>query len=92
MIITKDQLQVKRSEWECYIDTPVSVIESINNEFLEILNTTNSPVLAQKRIYRFLYNNHRKWGFSDSECNETATNVINQYYNSNINRWASLIL
>lgn len=92
MIITKNQLQVKRSEWECYIDTPDSVIESINNEILEILGTTTSPVLAQKRIYRFLYDNHREWGFSDSECNETTTNIINVYYNSNIDRWASVTL
>ena len=90
MIITREQVSIKRSEWECYIDTPDSVIDTINAEFSVILMSPTSPVYAQKRIYEFLYENYREWGFSDSECNQVVTNVINKYYQSNIDRWAML--
>ena len=90
MIITREQVSIKRSEWECYVDTPDSVIDTINEEFSVILMSTTSPVYAQKRIYEFLYENYREWGFSDSECNQVVTNVINKYYQSNIDRWAML--
>ena len=90
MIITREQVSISRSEWECYINTPDSVIDIINKEFSEILLTTTSPVYAQKRIYEFLYENYSEWGFSDSECNQVATDVINKYYQSNIDRWAML--
>ena len=89
MIVTLEKLEVKRSEWECYIDTPDVVIEAVNELVLEILNTTHHPVLAQKRIYDALFD-YREYGFIDSECNQTATDVINKYYNSNIDRWAHL--
>jgi len=89
MIISREKLEIKRSEWECYIDTPDVVIEEVNELFLEILNTTHSPVLAQKRTYDAMFD-YRKYGFMDSECNQTVTDVINKYYNSNIDRWAFL--
>ena len=89
MIITREQVSIKRSEWECYIDTPDSVIDIINKEFSEILSSTTSPVYAQKRIYDFCIQ-YTQWGFNDSECNQVATNVINKYYHSNIDRWAML--
>lgn len=89
MIISKEKVSILRSEWECYTDTPDSVIDIINKEFSEILFTTTSPVYAQKRIYDFC-SNYKEWGFSDSECNQTATDVINQYYKSDINRWSML--
>jgi len=92
MIVTQEQLVIKRSEWECYVDTPDSVIEVVNQEFSKILLTTTSPIYAQKRVYDYLHENHREWGFSDSECNQVVTNVINKYYNSNIDRWAMLAL
>lgn len=93
MIVTPELLSIKRSEWECYIDTPDTVIALVNTGFLEILNTTHSPVWAQKRIYDFFSDNdYDKYGFNDSECNQCATNVINKYYNSSINRWAFLEL
>lgn len=94
MIVTREQLDIKRSEWECYTDTPDAVIDEVNEIVLEILNTTHSPAHAQKRIYDALYDNDkfRDFGFSDSECCQCATDVINKYYNSNIDRWAHLNL
>jgi len=92
MIVTQEQLVIKRSEWECYTDTPDKVINKVNDRFLDILNYNTNPIIAQKRIYNYLYENHREWGFSDSECNQCATNVINKYYKCNIDRWASLTL
>ena len=89
MIVTLEKLEVKRSEWECYIDTPDVVIETVNELVLEILNTTHHPVLAQKRIYDALFD-YREYGFTDSECNQVATCIINKYYNSYIDRWAHL--
>ena len=86
MIISREKVSISRSEWQCYIDTPDSVIDIINEEFSEILLTTTSPVYAQKRIYDFCAK-YNEWGFSDSECNQMATDVINQYYKSDINRW-----
>ena len=86
MIISREKVSISRSEWQCYIDTPDSVIDIINEEFSEILLTTTSPVYAQKRIYDFCAK-YKEWGFSDSECNQMATDVINQYYKSDINRW-----
>lgn len=89
MIITQKILSVKRSEWECHTDTPDNVITTINRNFLDILNTTNSPVWAQKRIYDFFTDNdYNKYGFNATEGNQVATDVINKYYNSDINRWA----
>jgi hypothetical protein len=82
-------LEIKRSEWECYTDTPDVVIEEVNELFLEILNTTQSPVLAQKRTYDAMFD-YRQYGFMDSECSQCITDVINKYYNSNIDRWAVL--
>jgi len=89
MIISRKKLEIKRSEWECYIDTPDVVIEEVNELFLEILNTTHSPVLAQKRTYDALFD-YREYGFIDSECSQVATCIINKYYNSYIDRWAHL--
>jgi len=89
MIISRKKLEIKRSEWECYIDTPDVVIETVNELVLEILNTTHHPVLAQKRIYDALFD-YREYGFIDSECSQVATCIINKYYNSYIDRWAHL--
>ena len=89
MIIKREQVSISRSEWECYMDTPDTVIDTINKEFSKILLATTSPVYAQKRIYDFC-EKYKQWGFIDSECNQTATNVINKYYKSDIDRWAML--
>ena len=50
MIISREKVSISRSEWQCYIDTPDSVIDIINEEFSEILLTTTSPVYAQKEF------------------------------------------
>jgi hypothetical protein len=92
MNITATKVEIKRSEWDCYIDTPDKVIDEVNRNLADIFETTHHPVIAQKRVYKYLYDNHREWGFSDSECNQAATDAINLYYNSNIDRWASLSL
>ena len=89
MIIKREQVSISRSEWECYMDTPDTVIDTINKEFSKILLETTSPVYAQKRIYDFCAK-YKQWGFIDSECNQTATDVINKYYKSDIDRWAML--
>ena len=79
-------VNLKRSEWECYTDTPDSIIETINAFFSDILKCESDPVEAQRRAYAFneLYS---EWGFYDSECNQVTTNVINKYYKTNLDRW-----
>jgi len=90
MIVTQELLSIKRSEWECYTDTPDTVVALVNTGILEILNTTHNPVWAQKRIYEFFTDNdYDQYGFN---ITKVATNVINKYYNSSINRWAFLEL
>ena len=93
MIVTPEQLKITRKEWECYIDTPDDVIEQVNLELLSILNSSTSPRWAQKRTYDFFEkNNYMEHGFLDSECMQVATNAINKYYNSSIDRWESMTL
>ena len=93
MLVSPHKVQLSISEWDCYDNsscrTPQEIVDTINQEFSVILDTTPSPRFAQKRIYDFLYQ-YREYGFSDSECNQVATNVINLYYKSNIDRWAFL--
>jgi len=89
MIIEREQLIVSRKEWECYRSTPDFVIDEINSTFLEILQTTNSPRYAQKRFYDFAYDSgFDLYGLRDTECCIVATDIINTYYKSNIDRWA----
>ena len=89
MIIEREQLTVSRKEWECYRSTPDFVIDEINSTFLEILQTTNSPRYAQKRYYDFAYDSgFDLYGLRDTECCIVATDIINTYYKSNIDRWA----
>ena len=88
MNIQASKVEVSRKEWECYVDTPDSIIKDVNSGITEILMTTHNPVMAQKRIYDFL-DLYRTYGFSDSECQSIATDIINAYYKSSINRWAS---
>ena len=89
MIIEREQLTVSRKEWECYKNTPDFVIDEINSTFLEILQTTNSPRYAQKRFYDFAYDSgFDLYGLRDTECCIVATDIINTYYKSNIDRWA----
>lgn len=89
MIIEREQLTVSRKDWECYRSTPDFVIDEINSTFLEILQTTTSPRYAQKRFYEFACDGgFDLYGFRDTECCIVATDIINTYYKSNIDRWA----
>jgi len=83
------QVTLKRSQWECYVDTPDSIIETINGYFTRMLDDCSEPVDAQAKMYKFL-DLYKEWGFSDSECNQAATNEINKYFKSNISRWDCL--
>lgn len=86
MKVTQTEIQCSIQEWECYSSkTTPSMVEDINKSILSILSSTHSPVWAQKRIYDFL-NQYKEYGFRDTECEQVATNIINRYYNSNINR------
>lgn len=89
MIIQASKVEVSRKEWDCYSFTPDAIIADVNTGITEILMTTHHPVTAQERIYEFLYS-YRMYGFADSECSQAATDAINAYYKSNINRWAYL--
>lgn len=84
------KVELKRSEWECCIDTPDSIIESINAYFSYVLDTQPNAFDAQKEIYKFV-DMFSEWGFSDSECHEVATRVINKKYQSHLNRWSSIL-
>ena len=93
MLISPHKVELSIEEWECYDNefchTPYEVVDTINQEFSAILDTTHSPRYAQKRIYNVLAS-YSAFGFSDSECHQVATNVINLYYKSNIDRWEFL--
>ena len=90
MKVTKDSIECSIEEWDCYnnssFQTPLDVVEEVNSNILIILSTSHSPVWAQNRIYNFL-NLYMEYGFRDSECEEVATQIINEYYNSTIDRW-----
>ena len=85
------QVTLKRSQWDCYRDTPDGVIDTINGFFTSVLDSSLDAVTAQDRIYKFM-GLYKEWGFSDSECNQVATDEINKYYKTNIDRWAMLAL
>jgi hypothetical protein len=77
---------LKRSEWQCYLDTPDEVIEKVNKFFTYVLPKCDTPVLAQTVMYEFL-DRYVEWGFLDSECCQVTTDTINKYFKSDINRW-----
>ena len=86
------QVTLKRSEWGCYVDTPDSIIDTINGYFSRVLEDyreERDSLTAQRQIYHFL-SLYTEWGFSDSECHQAATDTINKYYNTNIDRWECL--
>ena len=85
------QVTLKRSQWDCYVDTPDSIIATVNGFFSSVLDSSLDAVTAQKRIYDFM-SLYKEWGFNDSECNQAATDEINKYYKTNIDRWAILAL
>ena len=85
------QVTLKRSQWDCYVDTPDIIIATINGYFSRVLDDCLDAVTAQDRIYKFM-ELYKEWGFSDSECNQAATDEINRYYKTRIDRWASIEL
>ena len=80
------KLDIKRSQWECYTDTPDSVIETINAYFGYVLTTNDNANDAQAEMYHFL-NMFTEWGFRDSECDQCTTDNVNKFYKSNLSRW-----
>ncbi len=86
------QVTLKRSQWECYVDTPDGIIATVNGYFSRIIEDyreERNAIEAQREIYHFL-SMYTEWGFSDSECHQAATDVINKYYETSIDRWESL--
>ena len=79
-------INLKRSMWECYMDTPDSVIETINGYFGYVIANNKNPIDVQREMFRFM-GMYSEWGFYDSECLQVATDTINNCYNSNIDRW-----
>lgn len=79
-------VQLKRSQWECYTDTPDSIIETINHYFSYVLVNYANAFDAQAEIFKFL-NFFSEWGFYDSECLQVATDTLNSHFKSNLSRW-----
>lgn len=79
-------VNLKRSQWECYTDTPDSIIETINIQLSDIFKCESDPVEAQRLCYEFM-SFYKEWGFSDSECHQALTNRVNYIFRSNIDRW-----
>jgi len=88
------KLYCDRKEWECYSKTPDSVIKEVNALVYAVITTNTDPVVVQKIIYDTIYANetYRKYGFRDSEGDQCTTNIINEYYGSDIYRWEYLSL
>jgi len=85
---TQITVTLKRSEWECYIDTPDSVIETINNYFAFVLQSRDTALEAQAEIFKFMCM-FSEFGFYDSEPRQIATDTINTFFKSNLSRWDS---
>ena len=82
----RTKVNLKRSEWQCYLDTPDEVIEKVNKFFTYVLPKCDTPVLAQRIMYEHL-DRYVQWGFLDSECCQVATDTINKHFKSDIDRW-----
>ncbi len=85
---TLPMVQLKRSEWECYIDTPDTIIETINQYFSFVIQSRNTGLEAQNEIFKFMCM-FSEWGFYDSEPRQVATDLINHTYKTNLSRWDS---
>ena len=79
-------VNLKRSEWEVYIDTPDSIIETINVHLSDIFKCESDPVEAQRLSYEFMFL-YKEWGFGDSEPMQALTNRVNYIFRSNLDRW-----
>jgi len=80
------KVNLNRSDWQCYLDTPDDVIKQVNSFFTLILPDCKTPVQAQGVMYDYL-DAYVEWGFLDSECCQVVTDVINKHFNSSIHRW-----
>ena len=81
-------INLKRSMWECYTDTPDSVIETINGYFGYVIANNKNAKDAQQEIYKLMCM-YSEWGFADSEPLQNATDTINNVYNTQLTRWDS---
>ena len=77
-------------EWQCYLDTPVQVVELINDMCEIVLDISTSKKQALKGIYKVL-TNFQTFGFRDTECEHAAVNLINAYFQDDdeyLDRWS----
>lgn len=92
-LVDANGVYADNKDWECYSHTPENVIKEINSLVYGVITNNSDPIVAQKIIYdTFESRGYGKYGFRDSECDRCTTNIINQYYGSNIDRWANLRL
>lgn len=82
-------VKCSKEEWQCYANTANYFVNKVNEIIAEVLVLNDDPIKAQKDAYDRLYE-YREYGFTDSECSQVATDIINLYYKSNINRWDCL--
>ena len=81
-------INLKRSQWEVYTDTPDSVIETVNGYFSYVIANNKNANDAQQEIYKLMCM-YSEWGFADSEPLQSATDTINNVYNTQLTRWDS---
>jgi hypothetical protein len=85
---TQITVELKRSEWECFIDCPDTIIETINHYFSYVLQSRDTALEAQAEIFKFMCM-FSEWGFYDSEPRQVATDIINTQFGSSLSRWDS---
>mgnify|MGYP003660783703 CR=1 FL=1 len=81
-------INLKRSQWDVYTDTPDSVIETVNGYFSYVIANNKNANDAQQEIYKLMCM-YSEWGFVDSEPLQSATDTINNVYNTKLTRWDS---
>lgn len=82
-------MRLTHKEWQCYLDTPIEVVELINDMCEIILDISTTPQQALKGIYKML-NNFKSDGFRDTECEWAAVKLINTYFQDeeDVDRWS----
>lgn len=68
-------------EWQCYLDTPQSIVDAVNILIEVHLESSYSPKDALKSIFPML-NTFSMYGFRDTECEGVAVEIINNYFTS----------
>jgi hypothetical protein len=66
-------------EWQCYLDTPQSIVDAVNILIELHLKEENTPEDALHSIFPML-NAFSSFGFRDTECEIVAVEIINNYY------------